>query len=67
VDRSRELGYERVVISSLPTMTVAHGVYERMAFKRAPERDWSPAHGVRLHTYVLTLGTSVPERRSHDL
>jgi GNAT superfamily N-acetyltransferase len=57
VDRSRELGYERVVISSLPTMTVAHRVYERMGFKRAPERDWSPAHGILLQTYVLPLGS----------
>lgn len=69
VDRSRELGYERVVISSLPTMTSAHRVYERMGFKRAPERDWSPAQGVLLHTYVLSLGgwPSWRMRRAEDI
>lgn len=53
--RSKELGYESIVISSLPTMTSAHRIYERTGFKRAPDRDWSPAQGVLLHAYVLPL------------
>jgi ribosomal protein S18 acetylase RimI-like enzyme len=46
VDRSRELGDESLVISSLPSMTNAHRLYERIGFERAPQRDWSPAPGV---------------------
>lgn len=57
LDRSGELGLRGIVISSLPTMTGAHKVYERLGFTRTPERDWSPAHGVLLHAYVLDLET----------
>jgi GNAT superfamily N-acetyltransferase len=53
--RSRELGYHAVVLSSLPTMTDAHRVYHQLGFVRTPERDWSPAPGVDLWAYRLTL------------
>lgn len=55
LDRSRELGYSGVVLSSLPTMASAHRMYEGLGFRRAPERDWSPAPGVLLWAYELTL------------
>jgi ribosomal protein S18 acetylase RimI-like enzyme len=58
LDRSGELGYERLVISSLPSMSSAHRLYERIGFQRAPERDWSPAQGVVLHAYLLDLADS---------
>ena len=53
--RSRELGYTGVVLSSLPTMTSAHRMYEGLGFRRAPGRDWLPAPGVTLWAYELTL------------
>ncbi len=53
--RARELGYARVRMSSMDRMTQAHRVYERLGFVRAPEDDWSPAPGVRLLAYVVTV------------
>jgi len=53
--RARELGYTRVRMSSMDRMTQAHRVYERLGFVRAPEDDWSPAPGVQLLAYVVTV------------
>lgn len=53
VDRARELGLRGVAMSTQPSMTVAHRVYERLGFVRAPERDWEPVPGVQLIAYHL--------------
>ncbi|MFC3690080.1 GNAT family N-acetyltransferase [Aquipuribacter hungaricus] len=55
VERAREEGCERFVLSSGPRMTGAHAMYEGMGFDRSPERDWSPVPGVDLRTYRLPL------------
>ena len=55
LQRSRELGYHSVVLSSLPGMTTAHRMYERLGFVRTSDRDWSPAPGVLLWAYLLDL------------
>ena len=55
LDASRERGKRGVVCSSLPEMRAAHRVYERAGFRRAPERDWSPAAGVLLLAFVTSL------------
>jgi len=55
LERSRELGYHAVVLSSLPTMTTAHRMYERIGFRRTPDRDWEPAANTRLWAYRLDL------------
>lgn len=55
VDRSRELGFRRVVLSSAVSMTTAHRLYERLGFTRLPERDWSPRAGVDLLAFSLDL------------
>jgi ribosomal protein S18 acetylase RimI-like enzyme len=55
VDRSRELGFHRVVLSSSTKMTTAHRMYERLGFTRLPERDWSPRPGVDLYAFSLDL------------
>ena len=34
-------------------MVAAHRLYERMHFRRATERDWSPIPGIELRAYVL--------------
>ncbi|WP_328326506.1 GNAT family N-acetyltransferase [Kribbella sp. NBC_00382] len=55
VDRSRSLGYHRVVLSSASYMTTAHRMYGRLGFTRLPERDWSPRPGVDLYAFSLDL------------
>jgi len=55
LDESRARGRTQVVCSSLPVMRAAHRVYERAGFRRAPERDWSPAAGVDLLAFVRPL------------
>lgn len=40
MDMAVERGATRVVLSTMETMRVAHGLYERMGFTRRPELDW---------------------------
>jgi ribosomal protein S18 acetylase RimI-like enzyme len=54
LERSRELGYHAVVLSTLPDMAAAHLLYQRMGFRRLPERDWSPEEGVDLIAFRLS-------------
>ena len=54
-DEARRLGRERLVLSSGEWMRAAHRIYGRLGFARIPERDWTPAPGVRLHAYSLDL------------
>ena len=58
VERSRELGYRAVVMSSLPMQRPAHRLYERLGFRRTPELDWSPHEGVDLLAFRLDLARS---------
>ncbi|MFB7474969.1 GNAT family N-acetyltransferase [Kitasatospora sp. NPDC056184] len=51
VARSRELGLAGMAFSTQPGMTTAHRIYERVGFRRAPERDWSPVPGIDLMVY----------------
>ncbi len=53
LDRFRAEGARAVVICSLPQMTDAHRLYDRLGFRRAPELDWSPLPGVELHGYRM--------------
>jgi GNAT superfamily N-acetyltransferase len=53
LDRSRELGYSGLRISTMDRMTAAHRVYERLGFTRSPEDDWQPVPGVNLLAYAL--------------
>jgi len=55
LDRARAAGKRRMVLSTDPRMTAAHRLYERLGFRRMPERDWSPAPGVDLMVYALDL------------
>ena len=55
LDRFRELGAHSIVLSSLAEMTSAHRVYERLGFRRLPERDWSPRPGVELIAFGREL------------
>jgi ribosomal protein S18 acetylase RimI-like enzyme len=51
LDRARRAGASALVLSSMPGMTAAHRLYERLGFQRLPERDWSPRSGVDLIVY----------------
>ncbi len=53
LDRSRDLGYVGVRMSTMDKMTSAHRVYERLGFTRSPDDDWSPSPGVLLLAYAL--------------
>jgi ribosomal protein S18 acetylase RimI-like enzyme len=55
IQRSRDLGFTRVVMSSAKAMTTAHRIYERLGFTRLPSRDWSPRPGVDLYAFTLDL------------
>ena len=55
VQRSRELGYAGVRMSSMDVMSSAHRIYERLGFTRVPEDDWSPEPGVALLAYAARL------------
>jgi ribosomal protein S18 acetylase RimI-like enzyme len=55
LDRARAAGKHRMVLSTGPTMTAAHRLYERLGFHRLPERDWSPVPGVDLLVYARDI------------
>jgi ribosomal protein S18 acetylase RimI-like enzyme len=55
LDRFRELGFRRIVLSSLASMASAHRIYERLGYHRIPDRDWSPQPGVHLIAYAKDL------------
>ncbi|WP_380285471.1 GNAT family N-acetyltransferase [Kitasatospora purpeofusca] len=53
--RSRELGLAGMAFSTQPEMTTAHRIYERVGFRRTPERDWSPVPGIDLMVYSMAF------------
>jgi ribosomal protein S18 acetylase RimI-like enzyme len=55
LERSRELGYTAVLLCSLRVQGDAHRIYERLGFRRVPERDWSPRPGFELLAFRLAL------------
>ena len=55
LDRARAAGKATMVLSTDPRMTAAHRLYERMGFRRLPERDWSPMPGVELRVYARAV------------
>ena len=55
LDDSRRHGRAGVVCSSLREMRAAHRIYQRLGFRRAPQRDWSLAPGVELLAFALAF------------
>ena len=55
LERSRELGYTAVVLSSLPDQLAAQRIYTRLGFRRTPDLDWTPLPGVDLLAFRLDL------------
>jgi ribosomal protein S18 acetylase RimI-like enzyme len=57
VDFAQAEGCTLIRLSTEPTMTVAHRLYERIGFTRTPADDWEPVPGVTLLGYRLALQT----------
>jgi ribosomal protein S18 acetylase RimI-like enzyme len=55
VDRARQEGVSRLLLSTQPAMVSAQYVYRARGFTRVPDRDWSPLPGVDLLAYELVL------------
>ncbi|MDT0329233.1 GNAT family N-acetyltransferase [Nocardiopsis lambiniae] len=55
VERAREEGVSRLLLSTQPQMLSAQYVYRARGFVPVPERDWSPLPDVVLSTYELVL------------
>lgn len=53
--RARESGHRAMVICTEPHMHAAHRLYQRLGFRRVPERDWSPTPGIDLLAYRRPL------------
>lgn len=53
IAKAKQDGLPRIVLSTGPEMLAAHRLYERMGFRRATERDWSPRPGIELRAYVM--------------
>ncbi len=57
IERARGQGLKRLVLSTQERMQAAQRLYERLGFRRAPARDWSPGHGLQLMVYERDLAT----------
>ena len=55
IARARAAHRSRMVLSTSSAMRSARRLYERLGFRRVPERDWTPVPGVDLLAYVLDL------------
>lgn len=55
IARAREAGRRGLAISTGGDMLSAHRLYERLGFRRAPDRDFDPVPGVHLLAYTLVL------------
>jgi GNAT superfamily N-acetyltransferase len=53
--RAKGDGATRMVLSTLDEMTSAHRIYERLGYRRSPERDWFPQPDIPLWCFVKDL------------
>ena len=53
IDRAQAEGRLGMSLYTLPTMGVAHRLYESLGFRRDPERDWEYMPGEFLWSYVI--------------
>lgn len=57
IDRARRSGARRLVLSTRPWMDPAQRLYERMGFRRTPERDWFVDGPLMVYEYDLSTST----------
>ncbi len=55
IDRAREDGRSRLVLHTTEWMKAGQRLYERLGFRRAPERDGVVAGRIHLQGYVLDI------------
>jgi ribosomal protein S18 acetylase RimI-like enzyme len=55
LERARSAGRSGVVIVTAPSWTDAQRLYERVGFRRAPERDFEPVPGICLWAYAIAF------------
>ncbi|HVE47861.1 MAG TPA: GNAT family N-acetyltransferase [Acidimicrobiales bacterium] len=55
IDLARRHGRERLVLHTTEWMTAGHRLYERLGFRRTPERDALVGDRIHLQSYVLDL------------
>lgn len=55
LERAREVGAERLVLSTETRMLTAHRLYRRLGFRRRPDLDWSPVPGIDLLGYSVDV------------
>ncbi|HET9141340.1 GNAT family N-acetyltransferase [Actinophytocola sp.] len=55
LDRARELDLVSAVLCCQERMPALHRLYERLGFRRLPERDWNPVPAVRLIVYAIDV------------
>ena len=58
IERARQDGKERVVLTTTQEMESARDLYERLGFVRDPQLDHEPAPGVRAQGYALKIDES---------
>lgn len=61
IERSEKRGLRRLRLCTQPAMRAAQHLYETTGFTRTPALDWSPAPGLTLRAYELTLPVSRSE------
>jgi ribosomal protein S18 acetylase RimI-like enzyme len=54
-DHARRTGHRRVVLCTERPMLDAHRLYERLGYRRQPERDWTTGTGYELISYGIDL------------
>lgn len=59
IQRAREEGQQRVVLTTSQEMESARDLYEKLGFVREPSLDHEPAPGLRLEGYALDLNQPV--------
>ncbi|MBX6768591.1 MAG: GNAT family N-acetyltransferase, partial [Actinomadura rubrobrunea] len=55
LDRARAADLRGLRLVTQANMPAAQRMYERMGFRRTPERDWTLDNGVRLLAYHMPL------------
>ncbi len=66
IRRARRAGAAALGLHTEDIMEVAMRMYERSGFVRVPETDFSPAAGVLVKGYCLSLGQSTREQVSRE-